>query len=40
MPCCGATTLVDELTDEVGCEACSVVLELADTTPEALPVAA
>ncbi len=40
MPCCGTTTLVAELTDEVGCETCNVVLELADTYPEALPVAA
>jgi hypothetical protein len=40
MPCCGSTMRVEELTDEVGCEACNVVLELADTTAEALPVAA
>ena len=40
MPCCGSTTRVEELTDEVGCETCSVVLELADTSAEALPVAA
>jgi hypothetical protein len=40
MPCCGTTTRIAELTDEVGCEACNVVLELADSHPEALPVAA
>ena len=40
MPCCGTTTLVEELTDEVGCETCNVVLELAEPTPRALPVAA
>lgn len=40
MPCCGTTTRVAELTDEVGCEACNVVLELADTHPEVLAVAA
>ena len=40
MPCCGTTTLVPELTDEVGCEACNVVLELGEPNPEALPVAA
>lgn len=40
MPCCGTTTRVADLADEVGCETCSVVLELADTYPEALPVAA
>jgi hypothetical protein len=40
MPCCGTTALVAELTDEVGCETCNVVLELADPTPHALPVAA
>lgn len=41
MPCCGTATRVEELTDEVGCETCGVVLELADATiPEALPVAA
>jgi hypothetical protein len=40
MPCCGTTTRVEQLTDEVGCETCNVVLELADSNPEALPVAA
>jgi hypothetical protein len=40
MPCCGATTLVEELTDEVSCETCNVVLELGDPTTHALPVAA
>ena len=40
MPCCGTTALVEELTDEVGCEACNVVLELADPTAQSLAVAA
>ena len=40
MPCCGTTALVERLADEVDCEACNVVLELADPTPQALPVAA
>ena len=40
MPCCGTTTLIAELTDQVGCETCNVVLELGDTNTEALPVAA
>ena len=40
MPCCGTTTLVPELTDEVGCETCNVVLELGEPNPQALPVAA
>jgi hypothetical protein len=40
MPCCGTTTLIEELTDEVGCETCNVVLELAAPTEDALPVAA
>jgi hypothetical protein len=40
MPCCGTASLVEELTDSVGCETCGVVLELADPAPEALPVAA
>jgi hypothetical protein len=40
MPCCGTTTLVEELTDAVGCEACGVVLELDNPATEALPVAA
>ena len=40
MPCCGTTTRVAELTDEVGCETCNVVLELGDRYIEALPVAA
>ena len=40
MPCCGTASLVEELTDRVGCETCGVVLELADPAPEALPVAA
>ena len=40
MPCCGTTTRIAELADEVGCETCGVVLELDDPTPVALPVAA
>ncbi len=40
MPCCGTTTQIAELTDEVGCETCNVVLELGHTYPEALPAAA
>ena len=40
MPCCGTTTRVEERTDEVSCETCNVVLQLADKYPEALPVAA
>jgi hypothetical protein len=40
MPCCGTTTRVADLADEVGCETCNVVLELADTYPETLLVAA
>jgi hypothetical protein len=40
MPCCGTTTRIEQLTDEVDCETCNVVLELADTHIEALPAAA
>jgi hypothetical protein len=40
MPCCGTTTHIAQLADEVACERCNVVLELADTYSEALPVAA
>ena len=40
MPCCGITTRVEELTDEVACETCNVVLELGDSFAETLPVAA
>ena len=40
MPCCGNAVLIEELTDVVGCESCNVSLELGDTHPEALPVAA
>jgi hypothetical protein len=40
MPCCGTPTLVEELTDSVGCETCGVVLELDDAMNEALPAAA
>ena len=40
MPCCGTTTQVAELTDEVGCETCNVVLDLADNYAARLAVAA
>ena len=40
MPCCGTTTRIPELTDTVDCETCNVVLDLADSYTEALPVAA
>ena len=40
MPCCGTTTVVDELRDSVDCETCGFVLELGDPAIEALPVAA
>lgn len=40
MPCCGTETHLEALTDVVGCETCGVVLELAPSAPEALPVAA
>jgi len=40
MPCCGTTTLVDELRDSVECETCGVVLELDEPAIEVLPVAA
>ena len=40
MPCCGTPTLIEELTDAVGCETCGVVLEVDEPAIEALPVAA
>lgn len=40
MPCCGTPTQVEELTDEVRCETCNVVLALGDTHNQALFVAA
>ena len=40
MPCCGIATLVEALIEEISCETCGVVLELAETHAEALPVAA
>jgi len=40
MPCCGTTALMAEVTDDVACETCGVVLELADPAPEALAAAA
>lgn len=40
LPCCGTATHLVELTDTVECEACGVVLELADPAPRALQAAA
>jgi hypothetical protein len=40
MPCCGNAVRIEELTDVVSCESCNVSLELGDTHPGALPVAA
>ena len=40
LPCCGTTARLDDLGDEIDCEACGVVLELGATPPPALPVAA
>jgi hypothetical protein len=40
LPCCGNATHLIELTELVECETCGVVLELADSAPEALPLAA
>jgi hypothetical protein len=40
MPCCGTTTLLEELTESVGCETCGVVLGLDSPATKALPVAA
>jgi hypothetical protein len=40
LPCCGTTAHLDDLGDEVDCEACGVVLQLGAPTSEALPVAA
>lgn len=40
LPCCGATAHLDQLADRVRCDECSVVLELADDQPTALPLAA
>ena len=40
MPCCGNAVRIEELADVVSCEICSVSLELGETHPETLPVAA
>ena len=40
LPCCGATTHLFELADEVDCDECGVTMELADNHPTALPLAA
>lgn len=40
LPCCGTEAHLEELTDVVGCESCGVVLELAPSAPETLPLAA
>jgi hypothetical protein len=40
MPCCGTTTMVEELRDSVDCETCGVVLELDEPAIQSLPVAA
>ena len=40
LPCCGTTARLEDLGDEVACEACGVVLELGAPTPQSLPVAA
>ena len=40
LPCCGTATHIESLTDVIDCETCGVVLELAEPTIEALPVAA
>ena len=40
MPCCGNTTVVEELHEVVRCETCGIDLELGEPALEALPVAA
>jgi hypothetical protein len=40
LPCCGATAHLEQLADEVDCEECGVTLELADSNPTALALAA
>lgn len=40
LPCCGATAHLEQLADEVDCEECGVTLELADSNPTTLAVAA
>jgi hypothetical protein len=40
LPCCGATAHLEQLADEVDCEECGVTLELADSNPTTLSLAA
>ena len=40
LPCCGTASYLLELTDSVECETCGVVLDMADTAPVELPLAA
>ena len=40
LPCCGATAHLEQLADEVDCEACGVTLEFGEDTRTALPLAA
>ena len=40
LPCCGATTHLEQLADEVHCEECGVTLEYAEDLRTALPLAA
>jgi len=40
LPCCGATTHLDELADTIRCESCGVALELDASTDEPIPLAA
>jgi hypothetical protein len=40
LPCCQTITRVDTLTDEIRCESCGTVLQLADDEPIVETVAA
>jgi hypothetical protein len=40
LPCCEAIVRVDALEDAIRCEACGIVLQLADDEPIAVPAAA
>jgi len=40
LPCCDAIVRIDALEDAIRCESCSIVLELADDEPLAVPAAA
>jgi hypothetical protein len=40
LPCCGSTTRIEQLADEVDCETCGVRLELAEDPSTSLPLAA